>query len=556
MHLLNAEVLSKELPEVKKYLANKPPIERTGGGADKLAPKNYYIAPIDLSGGSFHQGGVEYQNLFSDINNISVPIYAVTDKGAIDYTKIVRWVKPTRRVIVSTPVAETGVTIETLKYCIDTGLYTAVDFNPDFGVKSILKKNVTRGMATQRRGRVGRKSPGQWFPCYTEETYNTLQEDQFANILTEDITNTLLGIFIRETDSQIIEEESSQITQQLIEKKGLYMTNYLTNRTWYYLTSLKVLNVSTIDFLETPSANSLTYSTEKLAGLGFIDNQFKPTLMGMYANRMRKISMENCRMLLAGYAHGANILDLITMVAFVEVQRRQFMNDYKYTPMNANKKKLTDKEYEFYYKMVIGDQMVEYIFIWELYSEFLDEMMASVKKKASASKPYNFKLDKVEEWCDANKLRYDGLNQVVALRDEIIESFIASGLNPYWNGLGIEKGQYNLLDMFRNNLDEAVAEIKKLKKCILDGYRFNLAVWDDSSKKYILNHRNIPVYVRSNVMSRMGDDAEQTNANYIILSDIMLKESFKNKGMYEFESSGSVSIMDGHLDVDTKFLLH
>lgn len=561
MHIFNSEILSKSLPEVLKYMENKPPIEKSGGEQKEqlvAKPDNYYIAPIDLSGKSFHQGGIEYQNLFSDINNIKVPIFKITDKGAVDYKTIVRWVSPTRRIIVSTPVAETGVTIETLKYCIDTGVVTAVDFNPDFGARTLLKKNVTQGMAMQRRGRVGRKSPGQWFPCYTEDTYKALPIDQFAEILTSDITNTLLSIFIKETESQVIEEIANlqDLTKQDMDAKELFMTNYLTNQSLYKLTSLKSLNVSTIDFLETPSATSLVYSVEKLHGLGFIDNKYNPTLLGLYANSMRKISMENCRMLLAGYAHGANMLDLITIVAFIETQRMNFMNTYKYKPINAYKKKLSDKEYEFYYKMIIGDEMVEYIFIWELYSEFLDELMASVKKKASKDKPYNFKLDMIEDWCSERKLNYEGLNKVVSTRDEIIESFIASGLNPYWNGMGIEKGQYSLLDMFRNNLDDSVGEIKKIKKCILDGYRFNLATWDDSAKKYILNYRNIPVAIRSNVLSRMGDDSKQTNANYIVLSNIMLRESMKNPGMYAFESTGTVSIMDGYLDVDTKFLMH
>jgi hypothetical protein len=52
----------------------------------------------------------------------------------------------------------------------------------------------------------------------------------------------------------------------------------------------------------------------------------------------------------------------------------------------------------------------------------------------------------------------------------------------------------------------------------------------------------------------MGDDAIQTNPNFIILSDILVRSSMKNKGMYEFESTGSVSILDTYIDVDLNFL--
>jgi tRNA A37 methylthiotransferase MiaB len=130
------------------------------------------------------------------------------------------------------------------------------------------------------------------------------------------------------------------------------------------------------------------------------------------------------------------------------------------------------------------------------------------------------------------------------------------GLNPYYNGMALEHGEYNLLKLLKNNLEDGITEIKKIKKCILDGYKFNMVVWDDTSKKYILHHRNIPVQItRNNVLSRMGDDAVQRNANFIVASEIMLSESQKNPGMYEFQASEPISIMDT-LNIDLKFLLY
>lgn len=552
LHIFNASVLSKDLDHVLNYISEKKKNDRDekkGGGHDPVA--HYYIAPIELSSTSFYSSGSEYQNLFSDINNITIPVYKLNEKGGlspdIDY-----WIKPTRRIIVATNVAETGVTIETLKYCIDTGYVNGLEFNPDFGIMAMFQKNVTKGMAIQRRGRVGRKAPGQWFPIYTEKTFQDLNEDQFADILTTDITESILNIITKETETTLIENESLHITPQLIKENNMFLTNNITNKNYYYYKSVKSLNMSAVDFLETPSASALNFTMEKLHGLAFIDSEFNPTILGMYAFKIRKISMENIRFIFAGYSYGANILDLITIVAFTEVRRRSIFHR-KYQPINMFKKKLSDAEYEFYYKIVIGDQMIEYILIWEFLSEFLNETISKMNKKTSSM---IFSVNSIKQWCVDNKLVYDGIMQVIAVRDEIIENFISIGINPYYNGLDIEKGTYNLLTMFRTNLDEFINEVRKIKYCIMDGYRFNLCIWNDSSKKYILHHRNIPISVRSDVNTRMGDDAIQTNPNYLILSNIMMMESQKNKGMYEFESIGSVSVMDSYLDMDMNFLKH
>jgi hypothetical protein len=246
-------------------------------------------------------------------------------------------------------------------------------------------------------------------------------------------------------------------------------------------------------------------------------------------------------------------LDLITIVAFIEVQNR-FIRHRKYTQINPNAK-LTAKEYEFYYKIVIGDELVENLFIWELYSEFLDKQMEKTKKKADKGQPYIFDVNETEQWCLDNRLIYSGLHKVALKRDEIIENFLSIGLNPYYNGLGLDKGKYNILTIFRNNLDECVGEIHKIKECLLDGYRLNLCVWNDKKKRYISHHRNMPVNVnKSNVLSRMGADAKQTNANFIICTDIMLMSDMRNKSKYNFESVGGVSILDSYLNVDLEFL--
>ena len=46
-----------------------------------------------------------------------------------------------RKIFIATNVAETGLTLSTLKYCIDTGYFNSVEFNPNLGIKLIIQKN-------------------------------------------------------------------------------------------------------------------------------------------------------------------------------------------------------------------------------------------------------------------------------------------------------------------------------------------------------------------------------------------------------------------------------
>jgi HrpA-like RNA helicase len=551
LHTFNAKILSKPFEVVTKYIEDKKNNEKTGG-VD--SDKRYYIAPVTLTSQSFSYGGIEYQNLFSPINSIMIPLFKLDEKGNIDTKRIDRWVKPTRRIIVATNIAETGVTIETLKYCIDSGYVFSMEFNPDFGSKLLLAKNITKGMALQRKGRVGRKSPGNWYPCYTKEVFDSLAEDQFAQILSDDVTPHIMNIIITETESQLVNKDEITLSDS-IDKNDLFKINYISDNDLYFLKKLKTLNFSSIDLIELPASESLVYSMEKLYGLGFIDSQFNPTLLGLYNKGFSKINIESVRMILAGYSYGANILDLITIASFTMLKSSDIF-DRKYKPINVLKPKVADKDYDFYYKTIIGDQFVEYLLVWELYSEFLNNLINGIRKKSSKGQTYNFSINTIEKWCEDNHISYAGIIQITNNRDELLSSVISMGLNPYYNGMKLEKGEYNLLKIIRNSLDDGLSEIKKIKKCILDGYRFNLIIWDDTSKRYMLHHRNIPVYFnRSLLLGRMGDDAVQKNANFIIASEIMLFSSQKNPGMFEFQGNQPISIMDS-LDIDINFLKH
>lgn len=89
------------------------------------------------------------------------------------------------KVIISTPVLETGKTFSNLSLCVDYGLQTTAIYNPlKFnGVKLQCIKQIpaNKRQVIQRKGRVGRERPGTFIHYYTENTYNNLPENEYPS---------------------------------------------------------------------------------------------------------------------------------------------------------------------------------------------------------------------------------------------------------------------------------------------------------------------------------------------------------------------------------------
>ncbi|TKS83626.1 putative ATP-dependent RNA helicase DHX33 [Collichthys lucidus] len=79
-----------------------------------------------------------------------------------------------RKVILSTNIAETSVTISGIKYVIDTGMVKAKRFNPDSGLEVLAVQRVSKAQAWQRAGRAGREDSGSCYRLYTEQEFDNL----------------------------------------------------------------------------------------------------------------------------------------------------------------------------------------------------------------------------------------------------------------------------------------------------------------------------------------------------------------------------------------------
>ncbi len=99
-----------------------------------------------------------------------------------------------RRVILSTNVAETSVTVEGLRVVIDLGLARRSRFDPATGMGRLVTERVSRAGATQRAGRAGRTAAGQCFRLWGESGTASLASHTPPEILTADLAPLALEL--------------------------------------------------------------------------------------------------------------------------------------------------------------------------------------------------------------------------------------------------------------------------------------------------------------------------------------------------------------------------
>jgi ATP-dependent helicase HrpB len=75
------------------------------------------------------------------------------------------------RVIVSTNIAETSLTLPGIRTVIDAGLARIPDFDARRGVNTLLTEKISRASADQRAGRAGRVAPGQCYRLWSESDH-------------------------------------------------------------------------------------------------------------------------------------------------------------------------------------------------------------------------------------------------------------------------------------------------------------------------------------------------------------------------------------------------
>ncbi|XP_038065220.1 probable ATP-dependent RNA helicase DHX40 isoform X2 [Patiria miniata] len=100
-----------------------------------------------------------------------------------------------RKCVVATNIAGTSLTIDGIKYVVDSGFVKQLSFNPRTGLDALQIVPISRSEAIQRSGRAGRTAPGKCYRIYTKGFYeNAMSEDMTPEIQRTSLTSVVLNL--------------------------------------------------------------------------------------------------------------------------------------------------------------------------------------------------------------------------------------------------------------------------------------------------------------------------------------------------------------------------
>lgn len=203
-----------------------------------------------------------------------------------------------RRIIFSTNIAETSVTVPRITHVIDSGLVKLPYFDPHTDFDRLIVVPSSQASAKQRAGRAGRLQAGQCYRLYTKDFLS----NHMPKSTPPEILRTNLSSFI------------------------------LT------LKALGVDNILGFDVMDLPGVDALSHGLESLYALGAIDDDTKLTELGMdmssfptepRVSRMLLESLrEECSKEVAGMASALQAKSLFLTIRGGSDRRQQLQLDF------------------------------------------------------------------------------------------------------------------------------------------------------------------------------------------------------------------------------------
>ncbi|MGO3022774.1 MAG: ATP-dependent helicase HrpB [Brevibacterium sp.] len=111
-----------------------------------------------------------------------------------------------RRVIVSTSVAESALTIHGVRIVVDSGLSRGPRLDTRRRMSGLVTMRESKASGTQRSGRAARQGPGVAYRCMSESDWASLPEHTPPEIATSDLTSAVLALAVWGGDEDLLPE--------------------------------------------------------------------------------------------------------------------------------------------------------------------------------------------------------------------------------------------------------------------------------------------------------------------------------------------------------------
>ncbi|XP_053652138.1 ATP-dependent RNA helicase DHX33 [Cherax quadricarinatus] len=180
-----------------------------------------------------------------------------------------------RKIIISTNIAETSVTIPGIRYVVDSGRAKIRTYIPGSGFDVLKVKKISQAQAWQRTGRAGRETSGCCYRAYTLNEFNAMTVNPVPEILRSNLASVILQ-----------------------------------------LVAVGIKNILTFDFIDKPSALHVQQAVEHLSLLGAITLRSETLELTETGKKMAQFPIDPryAKIILSGPEYGCTD-EILTIVA-------------------------------------------------------------------------------------------------------------------------------------------------------------------------------------------------------------------------------------------------
>jgi HrpA-like RNA helicase len=133
-----------------------------------------------------------------------------------------------QRIIISTNVAESSLTVDGIKYVIDSGYELKSYDDPKYRGKVLEKQLITLAQAMQRMGRSGRTQSGICYHLYSKSEFDSMIKFPLPAIRTTDITTECIRLLV-DSPSKTIKELLSMLSSFIEAPREAYIRRAVDN---------------------------------------------------------------------------------------------------------------------------------------------------------------------------------------------------------------------------------------------------------------------------------------------------------------------------------------
>ena len=161
------------------------------------------------------------------------------------------------------------------------------------------------------------------------------------------------------------------------------------------------------------------------------------------------------------------------------------------------------------------------------------------------------RMDNVLKFCDLNRVNFKGMITMMKIREDCIAQMSEIGLN-------FTPKHENILDLYGraekkpNILPEFVDYVIRIKRCILEGFKQNIAIWNDDENSYICRRTGLKIHSDLPIMKNLPviDDKipEKCRPDTIVYDGLIITRNRNRNDEFVVNVTNGCSVLSGFVE--------